>query len=98
MPILEEDPTLESIKDSVPFLGQIGPVYLFSDTLSSEQVQGIYSLGPSYMYSFLESEAAPFYDHPLPSGILDAKDGLASKIIFGLNAQVCSLICKNYYL
>ncbi|XP_023910441.2 BEACH domain-containing protein B isoform X2 [Quercus suber] len=87
VPIFEEENTLESIKDSVPFLGQIGPTYLFSDAISSEQVQGIYSLGPSYMYSFLENEAAPFYDHPLPSGILDAKDGLASKIIFGLNAQ-----------
>lgn len=87
VPVFEEDNTLESIKDSVPFLGQIGPIYLFSDAISSEQVQGIYSLGPSYMYSFLENEAAPFYDHPLPSGILDAKDGLASKIIFGLNAQ-----------
>ncbi|KAG7971974.1 hypothetical protein I3843_07G161500 [Carya illinoinensis] len=87
MPIFDEDPTLQSIKDSVPFLGQIGPVYLFNDAISSEQVHGIYSLGPSYMYSFLENEAAPFYDHPLPSGILDAKDGLASKIIFGLNAQ-----------
>ncbi|KAM3682516.1 hypothetical protein ACJW31_12G078200 [Castanea mollissima] len=87
VPIFEEENTLESIKDSVPFLGQIGPIYLFSDAISSEQVQGIYSLGPSYMYSFLENEAAPFYDHPLPSGILDAKDGLASKIIFGLNAQ-----------
>lgn len=40
------------------------------------------------MYSFLDNETAPFYDTPLPSGILDAKDGLASKIIFGLNAQV----------
>lgn len=90
VPIFDEDPTLHSIKDSVPFLGQIGPVYLFSDAISSEQVHSIHSLGPSYMYSFLENEAAPFYDHPLPSGILDAKDGLASKIIFGLNAQVCS--------
>lgn len=98
VPIFEEENTLESIKDSVPFLGQIGPIYLFSDAISSEQVHGIYSLGPSYMYSFLENEAAPFYDHPLPSGILDAKDGLASKIIFGLNAQVCSLTWKNNYL
>lgn len=91
MPVLDEDPTLESIKDSAPFLGQLGPVYLFSDAISAEQVHSIYSLGPSYMYSFLGNEAAPFYDHPLPSGILDAKEGLASKIIFGLNAQVSSL-------
>ncbi|KAK9271394.1 hypothetical protein L1049_026984 [Liquidambar formosana] len=76
-----------SIKDSSPFLGQIGPVYMFSDAITSEQVQGIYSLGPSYMYSFLDNEVALFNDNPLPIGILDAKDGLASKIIFGINAQ-----------
>lgn len=64
-------------------------MYLFSDAISSEHVQGIYSLGPSYMYAFLDKEITSFYDNPLPSGILDARDGLASKIIFGLNAQVC---------
>ncbi|KAK2659945.1 hypothetical protein Ddye_006478 [Dipteronia dyeriana] len=83
----EGDIVFDCVQDSVPFFGQIGPVYLFSDAISSEQVQGIHSLGPSYMYSFLDNEAASFYDNPLPSGILDAKDGLASKIIFGLNAQ-----------
>lgn len=49
---------------------------------------GIYSLGPSYMYSFLDNEYALSSDNPLPGGIFDAKDGLAPKIIFGLNAQV----------
>lgn len=61
---------------------------MFSEPISSEQVQGIYSLGPSYMYSFLDNEMAFRSDNPLPGGILDAKDGLASKITFGLNAQV----------
>lgn len=84
----EEDDTLGSIQDSFPFLGQIGPVYLFCDAISSEQVKAVHSLGPSYMYSFLDKEAPAFGDNPLPSGILDAKDGLASKIVFGLNAQV----------
>ncbi|CAK7347274.1 unnamed protein product [Dovyalis caffra] len=83
----EEESSLDSIQDFFSFHGQIGPVYLFGDAISPEQVQGIYSLGPSYMYSFLDNEATPFYDSSLPSGILDAKDGLASKIIFGLNAQ-----------
>ncbi|GAV66852.1 WD40 domain-containing protein/Beach domain-containing protein/Laminin_G_3 domain-containing protein [Cephalotus follicularis] len=82
-----EDTALNYIQDSFPFFGQIGPVYLFSDAISSEQVQGIYFLGPSYMYSFLDNEAVPFYESPMPSGILDTKDGLASKIVFGLNAQ-----------
>jgi len=85
-----EDSTLtfESIRDSCPFFGQIGPVYLFNDAISSEQVQSIYSLGPSYMYSFLDNEALPVSGDKMPSGIHDAKDGLASRIIFGLNAQV----------
>lgn len=78
----------ESIADSSPFFGQIGPVYLFNDAISAEQVQSIYSLGPSYMYSFLDNEALPLSGDKVPSGILDAKDGLASRIIFGLNAQV----------
>ncbi|KAF3447262.1 hypothetical protein FNV43_RR12442 [Rhamnella rubrinervis] len=87
MSLYEDDIPLESIKDSSPFHGQIGPVYLFNDTITPEQVQGIYSLGPSYMYSFLDNEAAPSNDNLVPSGILDVKDGLASRMIFGLNAQ-----------
>ncbi|XP_020218624.1 BEACH domain-containing protein B isoform X2 [Cajanus cajan] len=79
--------TFESMGDSCPFFGQIGPVYLFNDAISAEQVLSIYSLGPSYMYSFLDNEALPLSGDKLPSGILDAKDGLASRIIFGLNAQ-----------
>lgn len=91
MPQYEGDNAFDSIQDSFPFLGQIGPIYLFNDAISAEQVKGIYALGPSYMYSFLDNEATPYYDNPLPSGILDAKDGLASRIIFGLNAQVLFL-------
>lgn len=80
--------TSESIRDSSSFFGQIGPVYLYNDAITGEQVQSIYSLGPSYMYSFLDNEALQLCGDKLPSGILDAKDGLASKIIFGFNAQV----------
>ncbi|XP_052201034.1 BEACH domain-containing protein B isoform X2 [Diospyros lotus] len=90
LPPYEEENAMPSIKDSSSFLGQIGPVYMFSDAITSEQVQGIYSLGPSYMYAFLDSEVSICSDNPLPGAILDAKDGLASKIIFGLNAQACS--------
>lgn len=86
-PPYEEENALHSIKDSSPFSGQIGPVYMFNDAITPEQVRGIYSLGPSYMYSFLDNETAANSDNPLPGGIRDAKDGLASKIIFGLNAQ-----------
>ncbi|GMI77267.1 hypothetical protein HRI_001396000 [Hibiscus trionum] len=82
-----EDYTQDSIPDLFPFFGQIGPLYLFADAISSDQVKAVHSLGPSYMYSFLDNEATAFGCNPLPSGILDAKDGLASKIVFGLNAQ-----------
>lgn len=95
LPPYEEENALYSIKESSPFLGQIGPIYMFNDVITSEQVLGIYSLGPSYMYSFLDNEIASSYDNPLPSGILDAKDGLASKIIFGLNAQVLFLFTRD---
>lgn len=87
-PRSEEDASPDLFQDTVSFHGQIGPVYLFCDAISSDQVHGIYSLGPSYMYSFDDNEFDPVYDSPFPSVILDAKDGLASKIIFGLNAQV----------
>ncbi|XP_023750494.1 BEACH domain-containing protein B isoform X2 [Lactuca sativa] len=83
----EEDITSSSSKESSPFFGQIGPVYLFNDAITPEQVQGINFLGPNYMYSFLDNELTVSADNQLPSGVLDAKDGLASKIIFGLNAQ-----------
>ncbi|XP_043712024.1 BEACH domain-containing protein B-like isoform X2 [Telopea speciosissima] len=83
----EEENPLFSVRDCSPFLGQIGPVYIFGDTISSEQILGIYSLGPSYMYSFLDNVVALSSGYPLPNGILDPKDGLASRIIFGLNAQ-----------
>ncbi|XP_042494689.1 BEACH domain-containing protein B-like isoform X2 [Macadamia integrifolia] len=83
----EEENPLFSVRDCSPFLGQIGPVYIFGDAISSEQILGIYSLGPSYMYSFLDNEVALSSGYPFPNGILDPKDGLASRIIFGLNAQ-----------
>lgn len=88
LPHIQDNEGLESIRDVFPFFGQIGPIYLFNDALSSDQVQAIYSLGPCYMYAFLENEmTGPFSDSPFPSGILDGKDGLASKVSFGLNAQ-----------
>ncbi|CAL1372181.1 unnamed protein product [Linum trigynum] len=87
LPQNEEDSYPEFIQDVSALHGQIGPVYLFSDAISSEQVQGIYSLGPSYMYAFLDNEATPYNYNPYPSGVLDVKDGLSSKVIFGLNAQ-----------
>lgn len=88
LPPHEENDPVETIQDSFPFLGQIGPLYLFGDAISSEQVKAVHSLGPSYMYSFLDTETTASGDNPMPSAILGTKDGLASKIVFGLNAQV----------
>ncbi|KAL5988451.1 hypothetical protein ACLOJK_036215 [Asimina triloba] len=99
LPPNEEDNSLPQMKESFPFLGQIGPVYMFGDAVSSEQIRGIYCLGPSYMYSFLDNDIALASYSPLPSGMLDAKDGLASKIIFGLNAQLfilSAIFCSSY--
>ncbi|KAL0289479.1 UNVERIFIED_CONTAM: BEACH domain-containing protein B [Sesamum calycinum] len=87
LPLYKDENVNHSIKNSYPFLGQIGPTYLFSDAISSELVQGIYSLGPSYMYYFLDNEISVYVDNFSSGGASDAKDGLASKIIFGLNAQ-----------
>ncbi|KAI8015885.1 BEACH domain-containing protein B [Camellia lanceoleosa] len=72
-PSYEDENAMYNIKDSSPFLARL--------------VQAIYSMGPSYMYAFLDNETTICSDNPLPGGILDAKDGLASKIIFGLSAQ-----------
>ncbi|KAF9610456.1 hypothetical protein IFM89_022420 [Coptis chinensis] len=87
IPILSEaENPIISMKETSPFLGQIGPVYMFNDAITLEQIQGIYSLGPSYMYSFLDGESySP--NNRLLDEVLDARDGLASKIIFGFNAQ-----------
>lgn len=84
----EDENAMHYNKDTLPFCGQIGPTYLFSDAISADLVRGICSLGPSYMYCFLDNEISVYMDNFLSGGVLDAKDGLASKIIFGLNAQV----------
>ncbi|XP_057837661.2 BEACH domain-containing protein B isoform X1 [Cryptomeria japonica] len=77
-------------KLSLPFCGQLGPVYLFDEVLSSNQVLGIFSLGPTYMYSFLDAESGHVQENILTYGILDAKEGLAPKMVFGFNAQASS--------
>ncbi|KAM3295293.1 hypothetical protein ACQJBY_037900 [Aegilops geniculata] len=86
MPIGEE-PTSLGFEGTFAFTGQMGPVYAFSDALSAEQIRGIYNLGPSYMYSFLGDQNLLMNNDSLYKGILDARDGISSKMIFGLNAQ-----------
>ncbi|GAB2247807.1 hypothetical protein Droror1_Dr00007689 [Drosera rotundifolia] len=85
--LIRKDKALHSVNDVSPFSGQIGPVYMFSDAITSEQVLGIYSLGPSYMYSFFDNGVTISPDDPTTGGFFNGKDDLASKMIFGLNAQ-----------
>lgn len=44
------------------------------------------------MYSFFCDEVPLTLDIAFSNGIFDAKDGLSSKILFGLNAQVVIII------
>lgn len=79
---------------------------MFGDAISSEQIKSLHYLGPSYMYSLLGDEVPLASDSSLYSGIFDAKDGLSSKIMFGLNAQVsfgahsnfCIMITYNNFV
>lgn len=87
IPVGDED-TTSIFGDSICLHGQLGPIYLFADAISHEQVKGVSSLGPSYMYSFLDSEDCLNFNTYVSNIVFDAKDGLASKIICGLNAQV----------
>ncbi|KAL6888469.1 hypothetical protein ACP4OV_009495 [Aristida adscensionis] len=86
MPIGEEASSL-GFESTFAFMGQMGPVYAFSDALSPEQIKGIYNLGPSYMYSFLGDQNLLMNDDSIYKEILDARDGISTKMIFGLNAQ-----------
>jgi hypothetical protein len=77
-----------SSKWSSAFCGQLGPLYLFEDAMSPDQVMAVYSLGPNYMYAFLPSEVGCVPENVSTQSVIDSKDGLASKMIFGFNAQV----------
>lgn len=76
-------PTLSSA-----FRGQMGQIYVFDDALGVPQVEGIFSLGPGYMYSFMASESGLPRAGPASAVLSDTKDGLSSKIVVALNAQV----------
>lgn len=75
-------------RHAAAFCGQLGPVYLFDDAMSAEQAKGVFSLGPGYMYSFLPSEVGYVPENVSTDSIINEKDGLAFKMVFGYNAQV----------
>ncbi|CAN6454099.1 unnamed protein product [Victoria cruziana] len=83
----EDDDNASPKRDLWPLHGQLGPVYSFSDAISSDQVKSIYTLGPTYMYSFVGNEFSTASGIFSQNGVQDAKDSLASKLIFGFNAQ-----------
>jgi hypothetical protein len=56
--------------------------------MSPDQVMAVYSLGPNYMYAFLPSEVGCVPENVSTQSVIDSKDGLALKMIFGFNAQV----------
>lgn len=84
--------SLEGVADdtklSSPFCGQLGPVYLFDDSLSQDQIMAIFQAGSAYMYSFLSSEVGCIPESIASNSIFDLKEGLSSKVVFGFNAQV----------
>ena len=69
------------------FRGQMGPIYFFDDALSPAQVDGIYQLGPSYMYSFLPGESGLPRDGQAAQVLSEGKEGLSTKIVLSYNAQ-----------
>ncbi|MCO5595749.1 hypothetical protein L7F22_049797 [Adiantum nelumboides] len=72
---------------SSPFCGQLGPIYLFDESLSPDHIAAMFKAGSGYMYAFLPTEAGCIPDTLTGNSIFDAKEGLASKVIFGFNAQ-----------
>ncbi|KAK9806574.1 hypothetical protein WJX73_003713 [Symbiochloris irregularis] len=76
------------------FLGQLGCIYLFDDTLSAGQVAALHELGPNYQSTFFHQE----YDarlEQLPSSnahraLCEGKEGLAPKLALSYNAQAAA--------
>ena len=87
-PLLTSEGFIDKGKFSLPFCGQLGPIYFFDDSLSSNQIMEIFQAGPGYMYSFLPTEVGCLPENIASNSIFDMKDGLSSKLIFGFNAQV----------
>lgn len=87
------DPDVTSGRECPAFCGQLGPVYLFDEVLSSQQILAVHSLGPGYMYSFLPSEVGSVPENIATHSVIDARDGLGTRMVFGYNAQVRSSTC-----
>ncbi|CAI5488721.1 unnamed protein product [Closterium sp. Naga37s-1] len=74
---------------SHPFQGQIGPIYLFSDTLTSPQLSCVYKLGPGYNHTFQPTDVALLrtqVDNAILA-LFDGPDSLSSRIALSFNAQ-----------
>ncbi|CAI5496328.1 unnamed protein product [Closterium sp. Naga37s-1] len=74
---------------SHPFQGQIGPIYLFSERLSSPQLSCIHKLGPGYNHTFQPTDVALLrtqVDNAILA-LFDGPDSLSSRIALSYNAQ-----------
>ena len=75
-------------RHTTAFCGQLGRIYLFDDVMFAEQTKGVFNLGLEYIYSFLSSEDSYVPENISTDGIINDKDELAFKMVFGYNAQV----------
>eukprot|EP00271_Cylindrocystis_brebissonii_P011984 TRINITY_DN3000_c2_g1_i1.p1 TRINITY_DN3000_c2_g1~~TRINITY_DN3000_c2_g1_i1.p1 ORF type:complete len:2905 (-),score=592.76 TRINITY_DN3000_c2_g1_i1:326-8950(-) len=72
---------------AAPFRGQLGPCYLFDDVLTPLQVEGVFLLGPGYMYTFAASEFGQLPEVVVSHQLADANSGLSTRIMASYNAQ-----------
>ncbi|CAI5461598.1 unnamed protein product [Closterium sp. Yama58-4] len=89
-PLPQSDSRSSSLfQTSHPFQGQIGPIYLFSDTLTTPQLSCIHKLGPGYNHTFQPTDVALLrtqVDNAILA-LFDGPDALSSRIALSYNAQ-----------
>ncbi|CAI5952877.1 unnamed protein product, partial [Closterium sp. NIES-65] len=89
-PLPQSDSRSTSLfQTSHPFQGQIGPIYLFSDTLTSPQLSCVHKLGPGYNHTFQPTDVALLrtqVDNAILA-LFDGPDSLSSRIALSYNAQ-----------
>ncbi|KNC54321.1 uncharacterized protein AMSG_10309 [Thecamonas trahens ATCC 50062] len=74
--------------ETLPYCGQLGPVYLLRSALPATTVADIYSLGPEYGGPFHETDYSP---HTMPESTASLFSGeLKRWIVFAYNARAAS--------
>ena len=74
---------------SLPFLGQLGPLYLFNDSLSERQVAAIHSLGPTHGHCFQRTDLAllPGRHGSDVVGLFEGREAVGDKVALHYSAQ-----------